>query len=160
MRPTTRCGETARIVRVPEANALPAGEQRRGQHLAWRTEARPVVRPEVRDQLGLRIGWIRLWLRAIVVGFGIWLTGASLLLWPPVQWAVPLFFYAGLLVMPAAGLLALLAWITPFPREVASTCPGCRHADRVLMLPFRVAHTCRHCRRKGFLYQGGMEIRP
>ena len=62
--------------------------------------------------------------------------------------------------MPAGGLLALLAWITPYPPEIDATCPGCRHTDRVLVLPFRLDHTCRHCRRKGALYHGELEIEP
>ncbi len=117
-----------------------------------------MVRPEVRDQFGLRIGWVRLWLRGVLLGFGLWLTAASLALWAPLQGAVPPFFYGGLVLMPACGLLALLAWVTPYPREVGAVCGRCGHPDRVLVLPFAVPHTCRHCRRRGVVERGRMEI--
>ena len=137
---------------------MAAQNQGPGRRWGWQSEPRPVVWREVRDQLGLRIGWVRFWLRAVTLGVGIWLTGASLLMWQPLQWAVPPFFYGGLILMPAGGLLALLAWITPYPREVLRPCPRCGHSDRVLVLPFRTAHTCRHCRRKGYLYHGDLRI--
>lgn len=128
------------------------------RRLAWRNDPPPVRKPEMRDQLGLRIGWVRLWLRAATIGFVIWLTGASLVLWPPLQGLVPPFFYAGLIVMPASLLLAGLSWITPVPRELRSACPGCGHEDRLLVLPFLLKHTCRHCRRSGVLRQGRLQF--
>ena len=115
----------------------------------------PARRPDLRDQLGLRIGWVRVWLRLATIGLALWLTGASLLMWRPLQWAVPPFFYGGLLLMPAGGLAALLAWISPYPRESPAPCPYCGTPIAVLRLWWRQPLTCPHCRRPLWL-EGGI----
>ena len=116
-------------------------------------------RPDLRDQLGLRIGWVRVWLRVAAIGIGLWLTGASLLMWQPLQWAVPPFFYGGLLLMPAGALAAVLAWITPYPPEPSCPCPYCGTPTAVLRLSWRQPLTCPHCRRPLWLQAGQLTRR-
>ncbi len=128
------------------------------RRLAWRSAPRPVRRREIRDQWGLRIGWVRFWLRAIALGAGLWVIAASLGLWPPLRFLVPLFLLAGLFLMPAGGLLALASWILPLPHEHPARCPGCGHEARVLRLPRTVAFTCPYCHRKGALLRGEIHL--
>ena len=133
------------------------------RRLAWRKDPPPPVRrPDVRDQLGLRIGWVRFWLRAILLGLGFWVISASLGMWlgmvPQVEPAVSLFLWAGLILMPVGGLLALASWIVPLPHERTVACPACGHEERVLALPWLLPFTCRGCRRKGELWKGRIRV--
>jgi hypothetical protein len=113
----------------------------------------------VRDQFGLKIGWVRLWLRGVGLGVGLAFLGASCGLWRPLAFAAGPFFALGLLVMLVAGILALLTWAIPYPLlQTKARCPACGHEDRVLRLPWTTAHTCRHCRRKGVLRAGLLTI--
>jgi hypothetical protein len=126
------------------------------RRLEWRPD--PPRRADPRDQLALRLGWVRLWLRGVTLGLGLWLIGASLLLWPQLQALMPPFFFAGLLIMPAAGLLALLTWVVPLPFERRVRCARCGGGERVLALPWRLPYTCRHCRARGEIERGEIRL--
>lgn len=133
------------------------------RRMAWRKDSpRPVRRPDVRDQLGLRIGWVRFWLRAILLGLGLWVISASLGMWvglvPQMAPLAVAFLWAGLILMPAGALLALASWILPLPHERKTSCPACGHQESVLSLPWILPYTCRNCRRKGQLSKGRMRI--
>ena len=124
--------------------------------LRWRAD--PPRRRDVRDQLGLRIGWVRFWLRGVGLGFAAWLFSAAFGFWPPLRFGVLPFFWAGLLLMPACALLALLAWTAPLPFERPANCPRCGGAEKVLSLPWRLEFICRHCRRRGTIQHGTPEV--
>lgn len=128
------------------------------RHPSWRPA--PPPRRDRRDQLGLRIGWVRFWLRAIALGFGLWLMSAALGLWPQLQALSPPFFYGGLLLMPAGGVLALLTWIAPLPFERPATCPACRQSHRVLVLPWPLEFFCPGCGRHGTIHGGQIRSDP
>ena len=140
--------------------AVPVEEPRRPRRqLAWRADAPQPRRRDLRDQLGLRIGWVRFFLRSIALGLGLWLIGASLQLWAALQGLVPPFFYVGLLLMPLGAILALLVWVAPLPFERESRCPACQQSRRMLHLPWRLEFICPSCGRKGHLLQGRIELR-
>jgi hypothetical protein len=134
---------------VPKPSVPPARRRRR---LAWRPD--PPRPRDLRDQLALRIGWVRFWLRGVTLGLGLWLLGASLHLWPQLQFAEPPFFWAGLVLMPGCGALALLSWILPLPHERRAVCPRCGAEERVLSLPWRLPYTCRRCKARGEIARG------
>ncbi len=143
-----------------------ASQQRRpgpaapaGRRLAWRSDPPPAPKPDLRDQLALRIGWVRFWLRALALGLGIALTGSSLALWPQIKGQGPyILFFVGLCIVPVGGLLALLSWLVPLPHEHVVACPYCATPTRVLSLPRRLPYTCRHCRKQGTIERGRITL--
>ncbi len=124
----------------------------------WRSSPRPAGPPELRDQLALRIGWVRFWLRAAVLGLGLWLIGASLMLWPQLVVLTPVFFLVGSALMPLGLVLGGLSWILPLPHEHATRCGACGHSERVLALPWTLPYTCRGCHRKGAILRGRIQL--
>lgn len=122
-------------------------------------DGRPAGPRDLRDQLGLKIGWVRFWVRGAVMGIGIAFAGASLALWSFLSPAAVPIFLVGIILAPVAGLFALLSWALPYPLlQAQATCPACRFQEPVLRLPFRIAHTCRHCRRRGYLERGTFSL--
>jgi hypothetical protein len=118
----------------------------------------PRVR-DLRDQLGLKIGWIRFWLRGVGLGVGLAFLGVSLAMWRPLASLAGPFFVLGLLVAPIAGLAALATWALPYPwLQAECACPRCGHVERVLRLPWRTRHTCRRCLRRGYLLGGVLHL--
>ena len=101
---------------------------------------------------------MRFWLRALTLGLGIALTGASLALWPQTRELGPYIFVLGLCLVPVGGVLALLSWIIPLPHERTVSCPACGTATRVLSLPRHLPYTCRHCKRQGTIERGRITL--
>jgi hypothetical protein len=130
----------------------PRGPRRR---LAWRSDP---PRRDLRDQLGLRSGWVRLWLRAMLLGFGLCLIAVSLGRWAALQILVPPLFLVGLLLIPVGALLALITWSVPLPIEVPVRCPRCGAPERVLRLPWRFEFICRGCQRHGHIQGGELDL--
>jgi hypothetical protein len=129
------------------------GGRRVGGGGPWRRYA-GTPRRDLRDQLCLRIGWIRFWLRGTALGFAAWLFSASFSFWPELRFLAAPFFWAGLILMPACALLALLSWVAPLPFERPAACPACGGEERVLSLPVRLEFTCRRCGRHGTILRG------
>lgn len=144
--------------RRPGSTTPPPGPTEGPRRLAWHSDPAPAPKPDLRDQLGLRIGWVRFWLRALTLGFGISLIGASLLLWRQGQGLAPYFIVVGVYLMPIGGVLTLLSWIVPLPHERTVPCPSCGTPTRVLSLPRRLPYTCRHCKRQGTIERGRIEM--
>ncbi len=136
--------------------APPARDERARGRLAWRPD--PPARRDRRDQLGLRIGWVRFWLRGVAVGFAFWLMAVALGFWPGLGPLVPPFFYAGLVLMPLCAVLALLTWLAPLPFEIEARCPACGGAERILKLPWPFEFICRRCGRRGILTEGSITL--
>ena len=130
-----------------------------GTDVSTRVPVRSKRLVDLRDQLGLRAGWIRLWLRGIGLGFGIMFLGVSFGLWKVLAPAAIPVFLLGIAVIPVTGLLALVTWVLPAAWvERRAQCPACGHEEVLLRLPWRTAHTCRHCLRQGYAVRGEMHL--
>ncbi len=113
-----------------------------------------------RDQFSRKIGWVRFFLRATLLGFALCFLAASFLLEPALANHAVWLALIGLALLIVGGLCTLVAWLIPFRGlQVQSPCPACGHVDTVLRLPFGVRHICGMCGRRWCLWRGRMTAR-